>query len=415
MADKIENDLANRGAIPPDDDDMKILDDDKLIIEDEDEEEEEKEEEKKPSKKKVEEKDEEEEEEEDKDEDEDEEEEEKEKKKDLPFSRPTLRDIKTKYPDLFKDFPSLRDSFFREQEYSRLFATVEDAKEAFEDSEAFSTLHDSVMNGDSKPLMDSIAGSDKDALVKFATSFLPILYERDTALYSKTVTPLMENVARSMYKKGINMSDEDVSNAALQLSMFLFDTPDVATGKTTVVEDQPTKRDSKLDAERTAFEAQKFQTFRSDVISDIDRGVDELISDNIDPDNVLNKFTLKKVVEEVRTRVGDLLEKDESHMVVMNSRWTRAQREGFKKDSGSKIVSAYLARAKSLIPRIRNKVVEEAIGHTSSKNGRDQDKRQRREVRVGGVPSKSRVSARDIDWSNTSDLDILEGNIKTRR
>src|SRR5437763_300329 len=44
--------------------------------------------------------------------------------------RPTFKDIKAKYPNLFKDFPDLRDMVFRERDYSELFPTVEDAKEA---------------------------------------------------------------------------------------------------------------------------------------------------------------------------------------------------------------------------------------------------------------------------------------------
>src|SRR6266404_1233667 len=51
----------------------------------------------------------------------------------VPFDRPTLKAIKEKYPNLFKDFPQLRDGYFRELQYTAIFPTIEDAKEAFDD------------------------------------------------------------------------------------------------------------------------------------------------------------------------------------------------------------------------------------------------------------------------------------------
>src|SRR5437660_282354 len=48
---------------------------------------------------------------------------------------PQFKEITKKYPNFFKDFPNLRHAFFREKEYSEIFSTVDEAKEAQEDIE----------------------------------------------------------------------------------------------------------------------------------------------------------------------------------------------------------------------------------------------------------------------------------------
>src|SRR5690349_5181558 len=56
-------------------------------------------------------------------------------KEDEPLhERPTFAQIKAKYPDILKDFPSLRSIYYREQQFSDLLPTPADAKEAAENN-----------------------------------------------------------------------------------------------------------------------------------------------------------------------------------------------------------------------------------------------------------------------------------------
>src|SRR5439155_10821415 len=90
--------------------------------------------------------------------------------------RPSFKDIKAKYPNLFKDFPDLREMFFREQGYSELFPTVEDAKEAHENSANYSFLRELVEGGTTENTEEFLgAVKDIDKLQSFAYSFLPAL------------------------------------------------------------------------------------------------------------------------------------------------------------------------------------------------------------------------------------------------
>ena len=59
------------------------------------------------------------------DEAEDESEEEEDEPKVTYYDRPTVKQIKDKYPDFFKSFPQLRDMYFRESEFSKVFPTID--------------------------------------------------------------------------------------------------------------------------------------------------------------------------------------------------------------------------------------------------------------------------------------------------
>jgi len=338
----------------------------------------------------------------------------------LLFDRPTFREIREKYPDFFKDFPELRDAFFREQEFTKFFPTVEDAKDAAQDVEAFRVLRDSVLEGDPKPLMDSIEEVDEKSLEKFSLAFLPTLYRRDSALYMKAITPILENVVRSMHSQGVKSKDEDLMNAALHSSLFLFDTEDVATGKRTTVEPkkEPSEEAKQLAEERKSREMERYKAFYSAVDTDISRSLRAMILKGFDPDEVFTPFLKRKCVEEVLDRIGAALEADSGHMAVMKSRWAAAGRNRYSEDEKAKITSAYLARAKSLLPSIREKVRREALDSTSKearKTGeRSETQAEKGEkVSVGEAKRKSGTSldAKKLDWRKYSDLDILEGRV----
>ena len=233
------------------------------------------------------------------------------------------------------------------------------------------------------------------------------------------MTPLLENVARQMHKHGASHNDEDIQNAALLLSLFLFDTQDVATGDKTTVKAK-TPKDPKLEADRAAFDARKFGEFRVSTDKSIVGRMERLILKDLDPDGVFTPFIRRQCVKEIIGKIGDSLEKDKSHMAVMNARWRRAQREGYSEDSKSKIVAAYLARARSLVPSISDKVSRDALG-TATKASETKGKKvldasaPRKEVK-GGPASGKRTPAKadDVDWNRTTDEDFLSDKVTLR-
>jgi hypothetical protein len=140
------------------------------------------------------------EEEEDEEEVEEEDEEEKEDEK-LPskYHRPIFSEIKKEFPDFFKKFPDLRETYFRESKYSTIFPTVEDAEEALAKTEAFDAIDSDLRKGSTKALFDTIFQIDQEAGMKVVENFLPQIYQKSPDLYYGIVSPLIEGFVKNLF------------------------------------------------------------------------------------------------------------------------------------------------------------------------------------------------------------------------
>lgn len=328
----------------------------------------------------------------------------------IPFDRPSVKEIKAKYPDFFNDFPLVKDSIFREAQFTKLFPTVEDAQEAFSDNEAFNTLSEAVLSGDSVPLLDSISQTDKKALEIFGASFLPALYKKDPDAYATAVTPLFENLVRQMFSTS---KDENIQNAALVLAEWIFGTPGAEIAKGTksaskikdLLDEQKKLKDTK-DIEVST----KFRSFIGVVEPSIERAIEVSIMKVMDPDKVFSPFLRKQGAKEVAKRISAQLQMDKGHMSVMGAWWKRAKNAGYPDEYKDKIVSTYLARAKSLIPGISAKVSAAMLGtkEKAVSNKRDRIAPVPKQNNSGGVPRSGQGTKITADYSKMSDMDILE-------
>ncbi len=338
----------------------------------------------------------------DKEDKEDKEEEDEEKEMvQLHHNRPTIKEIKVKYPDFFKDFPDLKESYFRELEFSKLFPTIEEAKEAFQDNEAFNNLSDAALNGNPTPLLESINKTDKKAMEVFSLSFLPALYKQSPELYYSAVTPLFEGMLRQAYKEG----DENMKNSASNIAQFLFgkDGEDSVLGKKTLSKSTDvTAEQKKLNDQKDQQISEAFRKTYTHVESEIDKSLTFLISKELDPSKQLTKLLRNNLSNEIIKRIKKQLESDSSHGAVMGARWKRAKLNGYTDDDKSKIISTFLARAKSLIPVTSEKVRLAALG----KNVRKEPTVHPKEMN-GGRVSSSRAPEKKVDYSKMSDLEIL--------
>ena len=348
-------------------------------------------------------------------------EEDEEEDKDLGPRRPSFKEIKEKFPEFFKTFPDLREAFFRESEYTKVFPTVEDAKDAVEELSSLSTIRDKVLEGDFGAILEASKEADTASFDKLVENVLPALYKMDQDAFMRAITPSIENMLRTAHRDAVASGNEDLQNSSLHISKWFFGTEEVATGKTTTVKKAPeeSKEAKDLAAERSSFEATKFRDAYSSVISDRDVAMEKLILKGLDPDDELTKYVKTKLVKDIIEEVDKALQKDNSHMSLMNAKWRRAKQEGYSTEVKTKILSAYLDRAKSLIPSVRSRLREEATGKTVTKKvaQRVDDVTTRKEIPAGAPASHGTrlPSPGEIDWSKTSDADILGGEIKTRQ
>jgi hypothetical protein len=343
-----------------------------------------------------------------------------------PFERPSLKNIQETYPDFFKKFPSMRDMYFREAEYSKIYPTIEDAKEAQENNTAFQNLRDDIFSGNGERLLGAIKGQDPKALHKFAGNFLGTLVKVDNEAFWRAANPLVEDIARSMFARGVNEGNESMANAARYLSHYFFGNVDVAEGKTTTIKrEEPQNEVSK---EKEEWENKKQFEFRgvieNDVrgqLTDIIVGLDERTGKaKLDPQELLSPFIRQTIIDRVIQDIGSTLGSDDAHLKYMDSLWARARINGRTTNDKERIVNAYLNRARAMAPALRSKYVSEALGKRVRAAGEKVSKVQSipgRTPNIGKTPSNGRTdyNPKQIDYRKTSDYDILNDDIKYKQ
>jgi hypothetical protein len=340
--------------------------------------------------------------------------EEEDKEAEIPFNRPTIRDIKAKYPDFFKDFPDIKEAYFREIEFTKFFPTVADAQEAFNENEAFTVLSDAALDGNPEPIFDSIGKTDTKALETFTLSFLPMLYKKNPELYADAVHPVLQNLVQHLYKD----KDENTRNAAIVLAQFLFGDADgeaIAQGKKSIAKNLNISEEQKKQKEtREAKLTGDFRGSVGRVQGSVMKHLETLVLKNpaYDPNRVFSPFLRKQGASEVINRIQKALESDKGHMTVMAARWKRARANGYTGEDESKIISTYLARAKSLIPDACAKVSAAMMGTKVKAANIKQERVDRtsspRRENFSGRTATNGSSRNSKDYNKMTDMEILE-------
>src|SRR3990167_3641399 len=88
------------------------------------------------------------------------------------ITRARRKEILAKYPTIFKDFPFLEKSYFREQKYAELLPTLDDAREAVERSETLKKFEGDLLNGNSESVLQSVLAQDKESFAKIVDNYL---------------------------------------------------------------------------------------------------------------------------------------------------------------------------------------------------------------------------------------------------
>jgi hypothetical protein len=102
----------------------------------------------------------------------------------------------------------------------------------------------------------------------------------------------------------------------------------------------------------------------------------------------------------------------------MDSLWDKAKRNGRTEADKVRLITAYLTRAKSLVPSLRSKYVSEARGGNEKVASKKKEQIDEVSGRTnsgtmgrGSNGANKTYNPKSINYSKTSDADILNDNI----
>jgi hypothetical protein len=284
--------------------------------------------------------------------------------KDDPEDRIThASDLKKAYPDIFKKFPDVKAALYRDQAYSEILGSPKEAEALVAKGNLLDQIEkDLVIDGNPKELLSAVKKDSAESYKKIAYAILPYLQENDKEIYLEVAALPIKQLLRSMAGKYGKETNE--YKAALYVHQYFFDNLDLG-GKTPVEEGVGTKKTAKeeeYEKKIAAIDQRDYDNFANGTNQSYITRVSKEFRATIENDDRLTEWMKSKLVENGLAEIKAQLDKDPRFGRQMKSLWSQAKSSGYSNDLKSRIVSTALARAKSLVPTVRAKLLAEALG-----------------------------------------------------
>lgn len=319
---------------------------------------------------------------------------------------PRRKEILAKYPNLFKDFPQLEKSMYREQKYSEILPTIDDAKEAVEKAGILDEYEKEIMGGSTESLLTSVKDNDKEAFAKIVDNYLPTLYKVDQHSYYHTIGNVIKHTIISMVKDGREQNSEELSQAAAVLNQYIFGTSQFThpqkLSKDEVTDDSSKQKEEEIQRKEKEFLERQYTSAVDDIGTRVDNILKASVDKAIDPNESMSDYVKKNATREVLEDLENLISRDTRFRNVYDRLWERAFENNFDKESMDRIKSAYLSKAKTLLPLLIKKARNEAL-KGSRKTGDDNNQKDKKgPLPVGKTRSSTTLASGSANKSSSS-------------
>lgn len=268
------------------------------------------------------------------------------------------KEILTKYPQLFKDFPSLEKAYYREQKYSEILPTIDDAKEAVENSQALHAYEEKLLAGDTTDVLKAIKNEDEEAFHKIVDNYLPTLFKVDEPSYYHVVGNIIRHTIITMVKE----DNEELAAAANVLNKFMFGTDKFVQPSSLAKGEKPEDNKVKeIEQREKQLTQREFERTESNLSNRVENILKSTIDKNIDPKETMSEYVRRNATRDAQEELNSIIAGDTRFRTILDRLWERAFADNFSPNSVDRIKSAYLSKAKTLLPSVIKKARNEAL------------------------------------------------------
>lgn len=355
-------------------------------------------------------------------EDEEEEETEGKETEELGPGKPRVSVIKKEFPGIFKRFPDLKSSLFRDAEFSKAFADPEEAHLAAQKAENYDQLEGSLVSGDPELLMKELHENNPRAFERVVENWLPKLRALDEKSYIAATEPILEELIYHAYRHGEKVGDKNLVMSARHIANFVFanggEIPDIAKK----APQGPSPAEVQLQQERQVWAQTRFKEADAEIFQRVTKSLDQTIRQGLDPTGTMSERMKASIVADVINEMNKVLVNDQGQLKRMNGLWRRASQDSFSRQSKESIVNTYLSGARPLIRDLRNRIRAEYLGQGAKKRDVPDEKLSPQPQKKRSFEGSSRrvdvrreratvLDPKKIDYSRTTDADILSGKV----
>jgi hypothetical protein len=322
--------------------------------------------------------------------------------KELEFVSPVRRqEILKKYPQLFKDFPYLEKAYYREQQYTEIFPSLEDARVAVEKSSTLDKFQEELMGGSVEGILKAVKETDANSFYKIADNYLPTLARVDERAYYNILGNVVKNTITTMFREGERINNDTLKQAATIVNQFVFGTSEYTPPVQMSQGQNPqlNQQEQLLKQQQQQFVQQRFESVRDDLSSRVDKTLQSTIDAYIDPKESMSPYVRRNASREAVENLQSLLDGDTRLRSLLDKMWERAFQSNFSRDSLDRIRETYLSRAKALLPAVIKRARNEAMkgmGHRIVDNGNEPEIESTKERRPRTANSSSPGNKKEI-------------------
>lgn len=320
----------------------------------------------------------------------------------------SFKALNASYPDIFKKFPELRTIIAHETSLRATFPSREDALEAAEKAEVFDRVNGKLLDGDAKEFIDTLRKANEEGFKKFTGNFFKTLKTDHRDQYLNLSVPMIREVIIGALRESHNTGNKDLALSARNFARFAFGMSDwkgvlqTDPEKETTPEDDP--RISQLQEELDAHKRIQIKDFNTQIISTCKTEFEKAakgIFKSIDTENKLTKRQQEVLLTEARTSISEKLQKSPEHIRNMKILRRKAETSGYSKEWVPSLSTAWLGRAKSLLPTILPRLIAEELKIELADSKRESTNKEGSKPRIpqSGNPPRNRkppVTAKDI-------------------
>lgn len=317
------------------------------------------------------------------------------------------KEILAKYPKLFKEFPYLEKAYYREQQFTEVFPTINDAKEANNKSQVLDNLERDLMEGNTEKLLLAAKNEGGRAFNKIVDNYLSTLSKVDEKAYHHVIGNTIKHTIIAMVTESRRSQNDVLQNAAAILNQFVFGSSNFEQPTNLTVEE---KTDPKLDEisrrERSLIN-QKFETANGELHSRVNNAFRATIEANIDPKQSMTEYVRRNASREALESLESAINTDSRFRGIIDKLWENAVKNDFRKESVDKIRSAFLSKGKILLPSVIKKARNEALKGTGKRVTEETDEPKNKITRSESSHSKSTSDNRKGPKEGQSAMDYL--------
>lgn len=321
----------------------------------------------------------------------------------LELTTPTSRrEILKKYPNIFKDFPSLEKSYYREMEFTKIVPTIQDAKEAVEKAETLDKFEKDLSSGNIETILKAVQTNNPQAFNKVADDYLMTLAKVDAKAYHHVLGNTIKHVIEHMISEGRSSENEALQSAAVILNQFVFGSSKF-TRPTKLAGDEESKpeiddKEAKIAEREKAFVKQRYTATNTELNNKVSKAFKTTIDAYIDPKKSMPDYVRKHASREALEELESLINKDTRFRTIVDKLWERAFQDDFSSESVDKIYGAFKSKAGTLIGSVVKKARNEALKGLNKRSS-DDDSRPGNESK-NGDESRRRNDSKKGDESH---------------